>query len=385
MKVHPLRAVVEMDGRFYDVALTVREDVNGKLFYDLGAIDFDKKRKSPDGQSARPDATDAHRGDESAETRLSPASGREGTSGVADFTDGPTVNAVEAEVKQRYAVSSEEEARAEKARRFSAEDYKADKLFEEYSSLQEEMIAAIEAAPKGKKKIEKEYAARLKKAFAAYGEARQRANAVYNELVSELEKAWGEGTTSRPDWKEFLKAELDRYATLGTMEQGVRFRNARLHDSAFMELDGYFGENVGTPGEVVAAMREWKAADPEGFAEYLRQAETEPVYGPEETALARLADGKADSDAGAVNLEVRDVTPDWTPEPPERQAMPPTPEERALADKALDAEADRLMREGAATPEDAAPLERHIAEMEAVNREEDAALSVLECIVNTTE
>jgi hypothetical protein len=29
-----------------------------------------------------------------------------------------------------------------------------------------------------------------------------------------------------------------------------------------------------------------------------------------------------------------------------------TPEERALADKALDAEADRLMREGAATPED---------------------------------
>jgi hypothetical protein len=76
---------------------------------------------------------------------------------------------------------------------------------------------------------------------------------------------------------------------------------------------------------------------------------------------------------------------DWTPEPAERQAMPPTPEERALADRALDAEAARLVSEGAATPEEAALLERHAADMEAVNREEDAALSVLECIVNTTE
>ena len=58
-----------------------------------------------------------------------------------------------------------------------------------------------------------------------------------------------------------------------------------------------------------------------------------------------------------------------------------TPEDRALVDRATDAEASRLIREGHATPEERALLEQHGADMEAVNREEDAALSVLACIM----
>jgi hypothetical protein len=82
----------------------------------------------------------------------------------------------------------------------------------------------------------------------------------------------------------------------------------------------------------------------------------------------------------AVNLSVRDITPDWTPEPPLREAPPPTPEERALADASLEAEAQRLMLEGRAAQEETAALERAAADLDAVNREEEAILSVLQCV-----
>ena len=71
----------------------------------------------------------------------------------------------------------------------------------------------------------------------------------------------------------------------------------------------------------------------------------------------------------AVNLDVRDVTPDWTPEPPPRETPPRTPEDRALVDRALDAEATRLVNEGRATPEERALLEQHKAELEALARD----------------
>jgi hypothetical protein len=95
-----------------------------------------------------------------------------------------------------------------------------------------------------------------------------------------------------------------------------------------------------------------------------------------ETPEIRIAD-----ESDPVNLEVRDVTPDWTPEPAGR-AVPaaPTPDERAAVNRALDYEAARLLNEGAGTPEERAALENSAAELETVNREEEAALSVLECV-----
>jgi hypothetical protein len=103
-------------------------------------------------------------------------------------------------------------------------------------------------------------------------------------------------------------------------------------------------------------------------------------------------DGKARADTGStgttisapesrVNLDVRDVTPDWTPEPPAPEAAAATPESLASSERALDHEADRLLAEGAGTPEERAVLEGTAEEIEIVNREEEAALSVLECVM----
>jgi hypothetical protein len=86
-----------------------------------------------------------------------------------------------------------------------------------------------------------------------------------------------------------------------------------------------------------------------------------------------------------VNMVVRDVTPDWTPEPSAPEAAAATPESRELADMALDHEADRLTAEGAGTPEERAVLEQTAEEIELVNREEEAALSVLECVMGATQ
>lgn len=49
MKVYPLRAAVELDGRVLDVRLRVREDANGKLFYNLAEFgEFVDGKKPPD-------------------------------------------------------------------------------------------------------------------------------------------------------------------------------------------------------------------------------------------------------------------------------------------------------------------------------------------------
>lgn len=86
-------------------------------------------------------------------------------------------------------------------------------------------------------------------------------------------------------------------------------------------------------------------------------------------------------DNSGVNIEVQDITPDLTPEPLRQAAPPVTPEERAVVDKAMDFEAARLMEEGRVTDEEAAALKETAADLEAVNREEEAMLSVLECVV----
>lgn len=72
---------------------------------------------------------------------------------------------------------------------------------------------------------------------------------------------------------------------------------------------------------------------------------------------------------------------DWTPEPPEREASPLPPEERIYQDNATDAEALRPVREGGATAEETALIEQYAADMDAVNREEEAMLSALGCVV----
>jgi hypothetical protein len=88
----------------------------------------------------------------------------------------------------------------------------------------------------------------------------------------------------------------------------------------------------------------------------------------------------------AVNLDVRGVTPDWTPEPPERAAPAArVPDERAAVDRALDHEAARILEEGGGTPEDRAALESAAEDMETVNREEEAALTVLSCITGASD
>ena len=43
VRIHPLQAYVQLDGRMLDVRLTVREAKNGKFFYDLGEIEVGKK------------------------------------------------------------------------------------------------------------------------------------------------------------------------------------------------------------------------------------------------------------------------------------------------------------------------------------------------------
>jgi hypothetical protein len=86
-------------------------------------------------------------------------------------------------------------------------------------------------------------------------------------------------------------------------------------------------------------------------------------------------------DAGNVNLEVRDVTPDWTPEAPEPAPHTPTPEERAIADRALDGEVARLADEGRVSPEERALIDEKAVEIDAVNRQEEAALATLSCIM----
>jgi hypothetical protein len=95
--------------------------------------------------------------------------------------------------------------------------------------------------------------------------------------------------------------------------------------------------------------------------------------------------GVSDS-AKAVNLEIRDITPDRTPEPAERMnASVPTPEERERLDGSLQAEALRLAAEGRAAPEELAVLERTAADIETANREENALLGTLECILGAAE
>jgi len=266
MTIHPLRAAVAMDGRWYDVGLTVREDVNGKLFYDLGAIDFEKKGKSPDGPSAHPDITDAGRGGESTETRRSPESGRESNSAANQ------------------------------------------------SAAENTIPHAAEAV-----------------------------NRAENYAASDGLTALIDGGYADPELREMFA-------------QGLR----ALRDLSQDRFDGF---------KVLI----------EG-AEHLSPEERQAAMSVLESVAAEKASA-ASPDGGRVNLDVRDVTPDWTPQPPERQAPPVTPETRSVMERALDAEAARLVQEGHATPEERALLERHKADMDALNREEEAVLSVLSCIM----
>ena len=55
VRIHPLQAWVQLDGRMLDVALTVREAKNGKFFYDLGEIEVGRKKQPPPDTSGPPD------------------------------------------------------------------------------------------------------------------------------------------------------------------------------------------------------------------------------------------------------------------------------------------------------------------------------------------
>ena len=128
----------------------------------------------------------------------------------------------------------------------------------------------------------------------------------------------------------------------------------------------------------------------ERFQEFIKLIEDAPFMSREgrQAALEVHRRVATEPAGGVVNLEVRDITPDWTPEPPEREvapAGPASPEERAALDRAMDAEAARLIQEGHATSEERAALERHKGDVDAVNREEEAGLSVLECITGAGE
>ena len=102
-----------------------------------------------------------------------------------------------------------------------------------------------------------------------------------------------------------------------------------------------------------------------------------------------------DPPEGPVNISVRDITPDFRPEPKETfgpaQDTPKTPRDELIAagiDPAsgksfAELDVERLAKEGRVLPEEMAELEARRHEVEAVNREEEAALSVLGCITET--
>jgi hypothetical protein len=104
------------------------------------------------------------------------------------------------------------------------------------------------------------------------------------------------------------------------------------------------------------------------------------------TPSPEIPDGIITEAPDAVNLDVRDVTPDWTPEPPERAAPDAsTPEERAAVERALDHEAARILEEGGGTPEERVALESAAEDTATVNREEKAALTVLSCVTGASD
>jgi hypothetical protein len=101
-------------------------------------------------------------------------------------------------------------------------------------------------------------------------------------------------------------------------------------------------------------------------------------------AAGEVNSGYSPLERETVNLEVRDVTPDWTPQPAQRRGDAPLAEEglaqEAARERALAFEAERLAQEGRITPEERAAFEETDAALGEIERESEAALAVLSCI-----